>query len=65
MLSESDILYQNGDYWVCKRAGGGYEVLKDARNGLYSTVVATIGYAGEKGLSYAIREADKRSFNKI
>jgi hypothetical protein len=61
MLKESDILFEIGDYWVCKAIGRkwqGYEVLK---NGItHSVVVASIGYTGDKGLTRAIEEATKR-----
>jgi hypothetical protein len=62
MLKESDILFEIGDYWVCKAIGrkwSGYEVLK---NGItHSTVVARIGWNGEKGLQRAIEEATRRN----
>lgn len=61
MLQESDILFEIGEFWVCKSIGRkwqGFEVLK---NGItHSTVVATIGYVGDKGLKRAIEEAIKR-----
>jgi hypothetical protein len=61
MLKESDILFEIGDFWVCKAIGRnwqGYEVLK---NGItHSVVMASIGYSGEKGLQRAIEEAKQR-----
>lgn len=60
MLKESDILYEAGDYWVCRERFGqsdGYAVYK---NGLtHSTRVASIGFSGEEGLRRAKAEADR------
>ncbi len=62
MLKESDILFEIGDYWVCKsETWKGYEVMK---NGItHSVRVARIGYEGEKGLEKAKEEAIKRAKN--
>lgn len=63
MLKESDILYQNGDFWVCKcywnKKHIGFEVYK---NGItHSTLCATIGLGENYGLDRAIKECDKRA----
>ena len=51
------VLYSTGQFWVCK-AKHGYEVYE---NGVtHSTRRAIIGWEGEKGLSRAIAEADRR-----
>lgn len=62
MLKELDILFQIGDYWVCKsKAWKGYEVMK---NGVtHSVRVARIGYEGKTGLERAKIEATKRAKN--
>lgn len=62
MLKESDILFEIGDYWVCKsKAWKGYEVMK---NGVtHSIRVVQIGYEGEIGLEKAKSEAMKRAKN--
>jgi len=58
-MTEEDILYENGYYWVCKIENGWYEVYK---NGItHATRCAVIGYQGEKGLNKAICECDKRA----
>jgi len=67
-MTEDDILYENGNFWVCRKQFGsgrfrpkseGYEVYE---NGItHSKRVAIIGYAGEEGLKRAIAEADKRA----
>lgn len=62
MLTESDILYENGNYWVCASAKGGYEVY---RNGItHSTRCAIIGYKENEGLERAKAECNKRA-NKL
>ena len=67
-MTESDILHENGDYWVCAEVFGsgrfkpksnGYAVYV---NGItHATRVATIGFAGEPGLTRAIAECDRRA----
>jgi len=59
-MTEEDILYENGDYWVCKEKSW-YEVYK---NGItHATRCAIIGYTGEVGLTKAIHECNKRAEN--
>lgn len=60
MLKESDILFEIGDYWICKsETWKGYEVMK---NGVtHSVRVASIGYEGEIGFEKAKTEAIKRA----
>lgn len=58
----SDILYQNGDYDVRPAQFGktkGFAVYK--HEGTHAVKVASIGYEGQKGLSRAIAEVDKRA----
>jgi hypothetical protein len=57
-MKPSDILYENGDFWVC-RAGKWFEVYRSGVT--HSTRVATIGYEGQAGLDRAKSEADKRA----
>ena len=57
-MRESDILYQNGLFWVCTTKRG-YEVYRD--NNTHAVRVASIGYPGAEGLRRAIAEADKRA----
>ena len=59
-MKESEILYENGDYWVCK-AKKGYEVYKSGFT--HSTRCAVIGWDGQKGINRAIQEADRRANN--
>lgn len=63
MLKESDILFEVGNYWVCRALDyKGYEVY---RNGItHSRRVAIIGWDGEKGLERAISEAKRRHEEK-
>lgn len=63
MLKETDILYQNGDYWICKYFRGkehiGFEIYK---NGItHSTRCAIIGLGENYGLKRAIKECDRRA----
>lgn len=55
---ESDIMYENGDYWVLK-VEKGYEVYKIGVT--CSTRCAIIGYKDDKGLERAIAECNKRA----
>ena len=56
--TETQIAYEKADYWVLKLGFKGFEVY---RNGItHSTRCAVIGYQGEKGLSRAIAEIDRR-----
>lgn len=57
-MTEADILYENGPFWVC-RAGKWFEVYRAGIT--HSTRVATIGYEGQRGLDRAKWEADKRA----
>lgn len=59
MLRESEILYENGDYWVYDARSKGYEVYKVGVT--HSTRCAIIGYKGEEGLRRAKAECDKRA----
>lgn len=58
-MKESDILYEKGDYWVCKSEKKGYEVYKIGVT--CSTRCAIIGYEGNKGLELAKDECDRRA----
>ena len=61
MLKESDILFEIGEFWVCKSIGRNWQGFEVLRNGItHSTVVAIIGYVGDKGLRQATEEAIKR-----
>lgn len=57
-MKESDILYENGMFWVCK-AKHGYEVYESGIT--HSTRRAIIGYEGADGLAKAKAEADRRA----
>jgi len=59
-VKESDILYMNYPFWVCRgRAGKGFEVYNEGAT--HSVRVAVIGYEGQAGLDRAKVEADKRA----
>lgn len=67
-LKESDILHQNGNFWVCREEFGsgifrpksiGYAVYEDGIT--HSKRVAQIGWEGNKGFHRAIAECDKRA----
>lgn len=59
-MKESDILYENGNFWVTKaKTGKGFEVYQ---TGIFlSFRVARIGFEGSEGLERAKQEADKRA----
>lgn len=59
-MRESDILYQKGDFWVCKAtdASKGFEVYRDGVT--HATRCAIIGYKGDDGLQRAKTECDRR-----
>lgn len=57
-MTESEILYQQGDYWIC-RASAGYEVYKNS--GTHSVRCAVIGYPGDAGLERAKMEVNRRN----
>ena len=57
-MKESDILYENGDFWVTKGKKG-YEVYQSGVT--HSVRVAVIGWEGEEGLTKARAEADRRA----
>ncbi len=66
MTRESDILYQNGRFWVraaefgsgrFKPKSKGFEVWEDGIT--HATRRAIIGFEGQKGLDRAITEADR------
>ncbi len=63
LIVATKILYENGDFWVCKEQFGtgndGYAVYK---NGITcSTRVARIGYRGREGFKKAVKICDKRA----
>jgi len=60
-MKTSDILYENGNFWVCRNQqfGKGFEVYKV--NGTHSVRVAIIGFEGQYGLERAKSEADRRA----
>ncbi len=60
-MTEEAILYQNGDYWVCKAPQGkkGFEVCRNTST--HAERCAIIGYEGERGLQRAVEECDKRA----
>lgn len=66
MMSESDILYENGKYWVCrvrhpKSKNYYYEVIRNMTT--HGEVCATIGDGAgpQLGIERAIAECDKRA----
>jgi hypothetical protein len=58
-MKESDILYENKNYWVYGTKKGTYEVYKVGIT--HSTRCAIIGYKGNEGLEMAKAECDKRA----
>jgi hypothetical protein len=57
-MRESDILYENGPFWVC-REHYGFGVYKVGVT--HSTRVANIGFKGDDGLQRAKAETDRRA----
>ena len=55
---ESQIVFESGMYWVLDCAQRGYEIYKVGVTG--STRCARIGYVGEKGLTLAKQEIERR-----
>ncbi len=67
-MKESDILHENGPFWVCAAEFGsgrfkpkskGFEVWESGIT--HSVRRAVIGYEGEEGIARAKAEADKRA----
>ena len=53
---ESDIVHENGDFWVLQRKPGWYEVLKTGAT--HSTVVGTFDFKSDPARhGYALRRA--------
>lgn len=63
MTTISDILYENGNYWVRMHEKGWYEVYRVGIT--HSVRCATIGYKGNEGLTRAITECNKRAASKL
>ena len=68
MTHSSEILYENGDFWVrAEQFGSGRFKPKSSGYAVYrtgvthSTRVAQIGWEGEIGLAKAKAEADRRA----
>lgn len=58
-MKESDILYENGNFWICKAIDEkkGYEVYE---NGItHSVRRAIVGYTGKTGLDKAKSYCDR------
>lgn len=61
-MTETKILYQNGDYFVMAETFGrspGFAVYRNTTT--HAERCASIGFAGTEGLRRAIREADRRA----
>lgn len=56
-MKESDIVYEQGEYWVCQ-ARKGFEVYRTGVT--HSIRCAVIGYSGQEGFTRAIAEIDRR-----
>lgn len=56
-MTESDILYENGKYWVYASKKGGYEVYETGIT--HSVRKAIIGHKGKEGLERAKVWCDK------
>lgn len=61
-MTERDILFQAGDFWV-KRAKRGFEVYRDGLT--HATRCGIFGYDGEKGLQMAIDEVNHRAAQEL
>jgi len=62
MMKESEILYETGDFWVCKsRTHKGYDVFESGVT--HSKRVAQV--SGENALRKASAEADRRHCVKL
>lgn len=61
MYRETDIAYEDGDYWVL-RVPTGFEVYKVGIT--HSTRCAIIGFKGDKGLERAKLEIERRKVKK-
>lgn len=59
MKKESDILYERGDFWVCKNTRGDFEVYQHGAT--HSTRVAVVGHSFPNAFERAKSEADKRA----
>lgn len=60
-MIERDIVYENGDYWVC-RSGRGFKGFEVYRVGAtHSVRCAVIDYDGQVGLDRAKAECDRRA----
>lgn len=59
MLKESDIIHENGQFWVCKRQDGGFEVYRCGIT--HSTRCATFGRGLPNAKQRAIAECDRRA----
>lgn len=57
MTTERDIAYENDTHWVLRKSAG-FEVYR--KGVTHSVRCAIIGFKGEKGLTRAKEEADKR-----
>ena len=61
-MREEDILYQNGNYWVCK-AKVGYEVYKDKIT--HAVRCGIFGSEGEHWFKRAVHECNRRSIENL
>lgn len=60
MYKLSDVMHENGRYWVLKLPKDkGYQVYEAGIT--HSTLKDTIGYPGEMGLNRAIEKCDRRA----
>jgi hypothetical protein len=62
-MKESDILYENGRYWVCTSTKKGYEVYRVGTT--HSVRCAIIGFEGAEGFDHAKAECDKRAKEEL
>lgn len=59
MLSEANILYENGDYWVCAAAKGGFEVYRNTITHAGRCAIIGKGPGPNLGLERAKVECDR------
>lgn len=60
MMRESEILFQRGDYWICRapKPRKGFEIYRDGVT--HATRCGVIGFEGEEGMARAKAEIARR-----
>ncbi|WP_461533454.1 hypothetical protein [Sinomicrobium sp.] len=60
-MTEEQIVYENGNFWVAKLGSGQYEIYKNMLTHAVRCGIVSYGNDNEKALKAAITECDRKA----